>query len=153
MDFYLKLLGIVAILLLLFYGFHYQDDNAPRRAVAVVTPAPATPVPTPMLDPDLPYTAVAAVPVVAAPVVASSIHCDKVAQAAATARCTVVSCSHSGADTIVTISSDDRNALGNFLDAAMRVGMKNFNDDNQRNYRQTANGARTTYTNTYRLQF
>ena len=170
MRFYLGILAIAAILIIIFLLLQESSDSSGSRPVA--TPAPtASPSPTsddaaPFSHPPAPVAGAStlagpATPVsqpprpVAAPGGAPAISSMRaqIMSIAQQVGVQVVSYSDSGGWITVTVQGRERNNLNDFLDAAMRAGMKDI-DEKQNNYKViTDRQLRQTHQNTYKMRF
>lgn len=135
MKFLLRIAILVAIILGILLWL--QDRTERERAAAQQRPetqeraVAQQPSPSPAARaPVQPSPAPAAAP----PVVSQPGQCSRVRAVAARLGLVVVRCSQEGEFTVATLQARDRNLLGDFLDAAMREGMRDF-DVNRQAYR------------------
>ena len=73
------------------------------------------------------------------------------ANCAATAGCSIVSYEQTQKSAIITVESRDRNALGNFLDECMKIGMTDFST--VKNMTQAMRDNTTYFSTTYKVMW
>jgi type IV secretory pathway VirB10-like protein len=154
MKFFIRLAIFVAIvigiLLWLQDRTERQQAEGRRRAGTETRAKAERPQPTP--PPPAPMSATPA-PQTTPPPMPQPGPCSRVRAVAARLGITVVRCSQQDEFTVATLQARDRNLLGDFLDAAMREGMRDF-DVNRQAYRTMMDGqGRPVHENTFWMRW
>ena len=156
-------IAIIALILLLMW-LKENSESAPTTVAATSTPlATATPLATSNYfpaeaPPDRRRTRIQADSVRFAnptPTISPrrqvSPGCQALAPAAQRARVTVVDCREQDGFTVITVYGFDRNDLNNFLDEAMKAGIRDVAPAQQ--YTQNTVNGRVIYQNMFRFKF
>lgn len=164
MKFYGRMaIAIIALILLLLWLKEESEDapaaaTSPAAAVAAATPAAAVATfpPMPTATPSDGYARARSIQFshaptapVSAPVASSG--CQALAPAAQRAKVNVVNCGEQGGYTVITVWGYDRNNLNDFLDEAMRAGVRDIAPAQQ--YTQSILNGRQVFQNTFRFRF
>lgn len=166
MNFFVRMAVIIAIVVALLLLVQHLNESGGARGTQPAAAAVATPTPTPAATP---ARATSAYPMLGAtppPTTPSPTRpparayvpprpsaCNQVDRAASQVGAVVVSCASDGGMIVATIQARERNALGDFLDAAMRLGMRDFDVNQQRYQQMTDRQGRAVYQNTFRMRW
>jgi hypothetical protein len=152
-GFYGTLIVIIAVIAALLWWLQLKSEE-PATVTAQASPGPAAHASAP---PPQQYAA----PMAPAPMQYQPTPmptpvpggCDLIPPIAQRARVSVASCVEQGGWVVVTVQAYERNALNDFMDEALRSGMRDL-DVNQRQFRQSMDRQqRMVFQDTFKMRF